>query len=94
VRPSVSFRRLADGRFSTRVLAARSFAGRLVQLQRRTPAGTWLTVRRARLGARSAAAFRAQLPPGRSALRIAMSVNQAGAGYLAGISRTIVVRRG
>ena len=37
--------------------------------------------------------FRATLPRGTSRLRIAMSVNQAGAGYLAGFSRTIVVRR-
>jgi hypothetical protein len=50
-------------------------------------------VRRVRLNGRSAATFRAALPKGTSRLRVAMSINQAGAGYLAGISRTIVHRR-
>ena len=93
VRPAIALRRTATGRFSTRVTGARSFAGRLVQLQRRTAAGRWVTVKRVRLNARSARLFKATLPAGTSRLRIAMSVNQAGAGYLAGFSRTIVVRR-
>lgn len=94
VRPAVTLRRTATGLFSTRVAGARPFAGRLVQLQRRTAAGRWVTVRRVRLNARSARLFRATLPRGTSRLRIAISVNQAGAGYLGGFSRTIVVRRG
>ena len=93
VRPAIALRRTATGRFSTRVTGARSFAGRLVQLQRRTAAGRWVTVKRVRLNARSARLFKATLPAGTSRLRIAMSVNQAGAGYLAGFSRTIVFRR-
>lgn len=93
VRPAVSLRRTAAGLFSTRVVGVRSFGGRVVQLQRRTAAGRWVTVKRVRLNRRSAALFRATLPRGTSRLRIAMSVNQAGAGYLAGFSRTIVVRR-
>ena len=79
-----------DGRLATRVAGARSFAGRFVQLQRRTAAGRWVTVKRLRLNGRSAGLFRAAvLPRGTSTVRIAMSVNQAGAGYLAGFSRTI-----
>jgi hypothetical protein len=93
VRPAIALRRTATGRFSTRVTGARSFAGRLVQLQRRTVAGRWVTVKRLRLNARSARLFKATLPAGTSRLRIAMSVNQSGAGYLAGFSRTIVFRR-
>ena len=93
VRPAVSFRRITNGRFTTRVRAGRSFAGRKVQLQRRTSAGRWVTVRRVRLNRRSAAVIRAPLRRGTSRLRIAISVNQAGRGYLAGISRTIVYRR-
>ena len=74
----------------------RSFAGRFVQLQRRTAAGRWVTIKRLRLNSRSAAlfrpvTFRAPFPAARSTLRIAMSVNQAGAGYLAGFSRTIAL---
>jgi phosphodiesterase/alkaline phosphatase D-like protein len=95
VRPAVSLRRRADGRLATRVVGARSFAGRFVQLQRRTAAGRWVTVKRLRLNSRSAGLFRAAvLPLGVSTLRIAMSVNQAGDGYLAGFSRTITYRRG
>ena len=41
-----------------------------------------MTLRRARLGVRSRTEFRATLRKGRSTLRIAFSVNQAGAGYL------------
>jgi hypothetical protein len=93
VRPRIAFRVLTGKRFSVRVLGARSFAGRFVKLQRRTSRGTWVTVRRARLNLRSARIFRATLPRGRSAVRVVMSVNQAGAGYLGGLSRTIVVRR-
>ncbi len=94
VRPAVSLRRLADGRLATRVTGARPFAGRFVKLQRRSPAGRWVTVKRVRLNARSAAIIRASLPKGASVLRVAMSVNQAGEGYLAGFSRTIAYRRG
>ena len=93
VRPAVSLRRTASGLFSTRVTGARSFAARGVQLQRRSATGRWITIKRVRLNLRSAKLFRANLPRGTSRLRVAMSVNQAGAGYLAGFSRTIVVRR-
>lgn len=94
VRPLVSFRFITLGRISTRVVAARSFAGHYVQLQRRSSLGQWVTLKRVRLGSTGAAIFRAALPTGTSSLRIAMSINQAGAGYLAGISRTIVRSRG
>ncbi len=99
VRPGVSLRRTSAGLLATRVTGTRSFAGRIVQLQRRTAAGRWVTIKRLRLNARSAATFRpvtfrAALPRGtRSTLRIAISVNQAGAGYLGGFSRTVLFRR-
>jgi plastocyanin len=93
VRPLVTFHVLTGGRFSTRVVAARSFAGRYVQFQRRSSLGQWVTLKRVRLNASSAAVFRTTPPRGTSTLRIAMSVNQAGNGYLAGTSRTIVYHR-
>jgi hypothetical protein len=93
VRPRVRFRRVGRARFVTRVVAARSFSGRWVKLQRRTRVGRWVTVKRVRLKRGSAATFRVRLRRGRSPLRVVMSVNQAGPGYLAGISRTIVYRR-
>ena len=92
VRPAVSLRRLPSGKVATRVRGGHSFAGRFVQLQRRSPTGRWITVKRARLDARSAAILRPSVPEGISVLRIAMSVNQAGEGYLAGFSRGLVYR--
>ena len=95
VRPAISLRIITKARFSTRVVAGTSFAGRFVQLQRLEPGGKWKTVARARLNANSAAIFRAAtLPTGRSTVRVAMSVNQAGPGYLAGFSRLLSYRRG
>jgi hypothetical protein len=53
-----------------------------------------VNVRRIRLNGRSSATFsKALLPRGRSVIRIVMSVNQAGVGYLGGKSRAIAVRR-
>ena len=93
VHPAVGFTRKGV-HFNVRVNAGRGFPHRVVQLQRRTAAGRWLTIKRIRLGVRSRAEFTAVLPHGRSVLRMAFSVNQAGVGYLGGISRTIVVSRG
>ena len=92
VRPRVLLTRVGRARFHVRVLGTRSFRGRRVKLQRLTSVG-WRTVRSVRLGRHSAKTFRAQLRKGRSTLRVVMSVNQAGPGYLSGISRTIVYRR-
>ena len=94
VRPAVSLRVITKARFSSRVVASTSFAGKSVQLQRQA-GGKWVTLARARLNHKSTAIFRASaLPHGASTIRIAMSVNQAGAGYLAGFSRTLVYQRG
>jgi hypothetical protein len=93
VRPAITLRRVGPARFHTRVFAARSYARRFVKLQRLTINRGWVTVKRVRLGRRSGAIFRVQLRRGTSRLRIVMSVNQAGRGYLAGISRTVVYRR-
>lgn len=91
VRPVISFGRSTV--FITRVYAGRSMAGKSVQLQRLSAYGQWVTLKQVRLDASSRAAFRALLPRGTSRLRIAMSVNQAGVGYLAGFSREITFRR-
>jgi hypothetical protein len=94
VHPAISLTRTATGMLTTHVRAARSFAFRVVKLQRRTATGSWVNVRRIRLNGRSSATFsKALLPRGRSVIRIVMSVNQAGVGYLGGKSRAIAVRR-
>ena len=95
VRPAVTLRAVPRirGRFSTHVIGARSFAGRFVQLQRRLANGSWRTIARRALDRHSTAVFTPRLARGRWTLRAAMSVNQAGAGYLAGFSPSVGYRR-
>ena len=88
VRPAVSLLVLSLQRLAAHVAGARSFAGRTVQLQRLS-AGRWLTIAHLPLDASAVAVFRPNLPRGLSKLRVAMSVNQAGIGYLAGFSPVI-----
>jgi hypothetical protein len=94
VRPAISLRVITGARFTTRVVASKSFAGKSVQLQRLLPGNRWQTVAKTKLNSKSSAVFAASsLPKGTSLVRIAMSVNQAGAGYLAGFSRTLSYHR-
>jgi hypothetical protein len=93
VHPAVSIRAVSRHRIATHVTGARSFAGRIVQLQRRLGDGSWGTIGRKRLNSGSSTVFAPSLRRGRSTLRIAFSVNQAGGGYLGGTSRAITVRR-
>jgi len=93
VHPAVSLRALGRLRFATHVTGVHSFRGRIVQLQRRRLNGSWVTIARVRLNAGSNAVFHPRLARGRSTLRVAFSINQAGGGYLAGFSRAITVRR-
>jgi len=82
-----------NGKFTTLVQSASSHSRRSVLAQRLSRFGQWVTLKKVRLGGQSSAVFRLRLPKGKSRIRIAMSVNQAGAGYLAGYSPTITVRR-
>ena len=91
IAPSISFGRLNG--FLTRVYAGRSMARKQVQLQRFSSFGQWVTIKRVSLDLDSRARFEAVLPKGPNRLRIAMSVNQAGAGYLAAFSREIIYRK-
>jgi len=91
VRPSISFGRLNG--FVARVFAGRSMARKQIQLQRLSQFGQWVTIKRVSLDLNSRARFEAKLPCGPNRLRIAMSVNQAGAGYLGAFSREISYRR-
>ena len=92
VRPAIVFgvaKRIA----SVKVKAARSLTGKKVYMQKFTRFHEWVKVRPVVLGANSAKRFKHGLRPGyRYAVRIFMSLNQAGAGYLDGYSRTVVVK--
>ena len=79
---------------STSARAGRSLAGRWVYVQRRSSLGQWVNRKKVRLG--SSGARRFKMPTcraGRHILRIFMTTNQAGTGYLWSHSRTLVVTK-
>lgn len=82
-----------DGAWILDAYGGHGLAGRDVQFQRYNPAtGQWVTLRKVQLNARSAARVQLTLPKGLNRLRLAMSVNQAGAGLLGGTSPELLWR--
>jgi plastocyanin len=87
LRPNVLFS--VSKRYAfVKVKSDRSLAGRKVYIQRFTRFHQWVKMRRVILGASSQKLFRMKLKPGRYTLRVFMSLNQVGPGYLDGYSRT------
>jgi hypothetical protein len=80
----------ATGSFTTKVSAARSFAGKFVLVQRLTSTGV-STLKRVTLDANSAASFRVRLHLGRSRLRVVMPTSQTAPGYITGTSNVVTV---
>ena len=73
---------------------AKSFAGRWVYVQRLTRFGDWVKVKKVFLNRQGAKRFKLRgLPNGMNRVRILMSTNQAGAGYIFGTSGTLSFRR-
>jgi plastocyanin len=70
-----------------------SLQRRKVYVQRYTRFGQWVKFKRVFLSPSSSRLFVLRLPHGRNTLRVFMSYNQVGPGYLSGYSRTVVVRR-
>lgn len=95
VAPKVVLRPGSRGWIWTQVLAGKSLAGRHVYLQRLSALGQWVNVAALTLDRDSGRLFRAAayLPRGRSRIRVALSVNQAGNGLLGTHSGTQVVTR-
>ena len=67
--------------------------GQKVRIQRKTRFGEWVSIKAIKLGQRSCARFTLVLPKGVSHLRVKMSINQAGSGYLAAESHEVLWRR-
>jgi plastocyanin len=83
-----------NGAWIVHAWAGRSLAGRAVQLQRlNTATGQWVTLRKVLLSASSSARVAYTMPKGVSRLRLTMSVNQAGAGYLGVVGSTVTWRQ-
>jgi plastocyanin len=71
-----------------------SFAGRAVQFQRlNTATGQWVTLKKVLLNSKSSSKFALALPKGVNQLRVTMSVNQAGAGFLGVVGKTVTYRQ-
>ena len=58
-----------------------------------TATGQWVTLKKVLLNSKSSARVLSVLPKGMNHLRVTMSVNQAGAGFLGVISPTVNWRR-
>ena len=91
VAPRIGFGR--SGRlYIAKATSDLSYGGHFVWVQRQYGFG-WHSVKRVYLGANSRAVFSLKIPRGNSMLRLVMPAGQAGAGYVAGTSRTVFVHR-
>ena len=97
VRPAVGLvlRSRSDGRarFTVKVTSGMNYEGAYVRVQRQNSFGGWTTLKRATLGAFSAARFSVLLPIRTSRVRVLLPATQAGSGYLSSTSRTITLSR-
>jgi hypothetical protein len=79
--------------FSTKATSAIPYLGRYVFVQRRDGLGQWGSVKRVVLESNTVATRTAvRLPNGLSRIRVLMPQSQVGTGYVAGVSRVILVR--
>lgn len=93
VEPRLTVEVLRDGAIATEAVTARPLRGRLVELQELDAAsGRWTTIARTPLDRVAGAVFKPRAPSGVVTLRIALSVNQAGAGLLGATSHAFVYR--
>lgn len=91
VRPRLTLIRRAPW-YVTSAKAGHTMAGRWVYVQRKSGLGQWVNVKKVRLGSTGAKRFKLKLRRGRSLLRVFLTTNQAGTGYLWSNSRSLVVR--
>lgn len=94
VRPliTLTLANLSVGSFSVKVMAARTFAGKFVNVQRLTSTGA-LTLKKLTLDSSSSATFHVRLHHGRNRLRVAMPTSQTTPGYITGTSKVVTVSR-
>jgi plastocyanin len=89
VAPRIGFSR-SGSLFIVKATSDLSYSGHFVWVQRHFSYG-WKSVKRVFLGSNSRAVFGLKVPHGRTLLRMVMPTGQAGPGYVAGLSRTIIV---
>jgi plastocyanin len=93
VRPRLTFIRRAPWFVTSVKAGGTSFAGHFVYVQRKSSLGQWVNIKKVVMGSSGARRFKVKLNRGRHALRIFLTTNQAGSGYLWSNSRTIVFRK-
>jgi plastocyanin len=87
VTPVITFGR--NNGWVSKIYAGRSMTAKTIQVQTVSKFGQWITIKRVRVGAGNVARFSLPLSKGIHRLRIAMSVNQAGVGYLGAYSSEV-----
>ena len=92
MRPNVLFS-ASKGMGIVKVKSNHSLQGRKIYVQRFTRFGQRVKIKRVILGRSSQKLFYLRLPRGTYTLRVFMSYNQVGAGYLDGFSRTVIFKR-
>lgn len=90
VAPVITFGR--NNGWVSKVYAGRSMTAKTIQVQMVSKFGQWVTIKRVRVGQGNVARFTLPLGAGVHKLRIAMSVNQAGVGYLGAFSNEVTWR--
>ena len=93
VKPKITFTPKGSRFYTTVSAADHSWAGHFVYLQRLSRFGQWVTTLKLKLGPKSARLFRIPRRHGLTIYRVAMTVNQAGLGYLDSHSGTQRIRR-
>jgi hypothetical protein len=93
VRPRLTFIRRAPWFVTSVKAGGTSFARHYVYVQRKSSLGQWVNIKKVFMGSSGARRFKVKLNRGRHALRIFLTTNQAGPGYLWSNSRTIVFRK-
>ena len=91
VAPRVGFG-LSGRLYIARVTSDLNYGGHYVWVQRHSSAFGWTNIKRVYLGSTSRATFTLRLRHGLTTLRLVLPSSQAGDGYVAGLSRTLVVR--
>jgi plastocyanin len=93
VKPKITFTPRGRRFYTTVSAADHSWAGHFVYLQRLSRFGQWVTTLKLKLGPKSARLFTIPRRRGVTVYRVAMTVNQAGLGYLDSHSGTQKIRR-
>jgi plastocyanin len=90
VAPVITFGR--NNGWVSKIYAGRSMVAKTIQVQTVSKFGQWVTIKRVRVGSGNMARFTLPLSKGVHKLRVAMSVNQAGVGYLGAYSSEVTWR--